>query len=181
MARLRQSLKGAALDAIRGLGVSQPEYEEAKTILETKFGGKRRQLRAYMDQLEGMPPLKGGDVQGFEKFADLVRISVVKLRAEGREGELGEGTLHGVLVKKLGERQVESYSRWLRENKKERSVINFIEWLKEEVKIRVEAIEKWAENLGLVKKERSIRSSLVVVAAVRREGLHVRCAKVIMV
>ena len=69
-----------------------------------------------MDQLEGMPPLKGGDVQGFDKFADLVRISVVKLRAEGREGELGEGTLHGVC-----QRQVESYSRWLRENKKKES------------------------------------------------------------
>ena len=139
MARLRQSLKGTALDANRGLGVSQPEFEEA--ILETKFGGKRRQLHAYMAHLEGMPPFKGGDVQGFEKYADLVRISVVKLRAEGSEGELGEGTLHVVLVKKLGERQVESYSGWLRENEKERSVINFNEWLKEEVKIRVEAKE----------------------------------------
>ena len=40
MARLRQSLTGTALDAIRGLGVSQPEYDEAKAILQFKFGGK---------------------------------------------------------------------------------------------------------------------------------------------
>ena len=86
MARLRQSLKGTALEAIRGLGVSLPEYEEAKEILKTKFGGRRRQLQAYMDQLEAMPSLKGGDVQGFERFADLVRITVVKLQAEGRDG-----------------------------------------------------------------------------------------------
>lgn len=47
-----------------------------------------------MDQLEKMPALRNNDVQGFEKFADLVRITVVKLKAEGRNGELGEGTLH---------------------------------------------------------------------------------------
>ena len=57
-----------------------------------------------MDQLEVMPPLKINDVRGFEKFADLVRISVVKLQADGHVGELGEGTLHGMVVKKLGER-----------------------------------------------------------------------------
>ncbi|CAB4043201.1 Hypothetical predicted protein, partial [Paramuricea clavata] len=141
MARLRQSLKGTALEAIRGLGVSLPEYEEAKEILTTKFGGRRRQLQAYMDQLEAMPSLKGSDVQGFERFADLVRITVVKLQAEGRDGELGEGTLHGLLVKKLAERQVESYSRWLREHKKERSVLSLKDWLKEEVRVRVEAVE----------------------------------------
>ena len=39
MARLRQCLTGNALEAIRGLGVSTPEYEEAKEILITKYGG----------------------------------------------------------------------------------------------------------------------------------------------
>ena len=49
MVRLRQCLYGSALEAIRGLGVSEPEYEKAKEILIAKFGGQRRQLRAYMD------------------------------------------------------------------------------------------------------------------------------------
>ena len=40
MARLRQSLSGAALEAIRGLGVTEPEYNEAKEILQAKFGGE---------------------------------------------------------------------------------------------------------------------------------------------
>ena len=115
MARLRQCLYGSALEAIRGLGVSEPEYEEAKEILIAKFGGQRRQLRAYMDQLERMPQIRNNDVQGFEKFSDLVRITVVKLKAEGRDGELGEGTLHSLLVRKLAEVQVQGYSRWLQE------------------------------------------------------------------
>ena len=152
MARLRQCLFGNALESIRGLGISEPEYEEAKEILQSKFGGQRRQLRAYMDQLEKMASLRRHDVQGFEKFADLVRITVVKLQAEGREGELGEGTLHSLLVKKLTEDQVQKYSRWLQEQSRERSVLCLKDWLKEEVRIQVEAMEM---SYGLVGKEKS--------------------------
>ena len=141
MARLRQSLSGAALEAIRGLGVTEPEYNEAKEILQSKFGGERRKLQAYMDQIEQMPPLKSADVKSFERFADLVRIAVVKLQAEGRDGELGEGTFHSLLVKKLADRRVESYSRWLREHKRDRSVANLREWSNEEVRIQVDAVE----------------------------------------
>lgn len=151
MARLRQSLSGSALEAIRGLGVSEPEYEEAKEILIAKFGGQRRQLQAYMDQLEKMPKMGNNDIQGFEKFADLIRITVVKLRAEGRDGELGEGTLHSLLVKKLAEVQVQGYSRWLQKQSRERSVVSLRDWLKEEVHIRVEAKEM-AHGLSVTEK-----------------------------
>ena len=113
MARLRQSLSGEALTAVRGLGVSSLEYEEAKNILKTKFGGERRQLRAYMDQLESTPQIKPRDINEFERFADLVRVTVVKLKAENHQGELGNGSLHSFLVKKLSDRHLEMYSRWL--------------------------------------------------------------------
>lgn len=56
-----------------------------------------------MDQLEKMPQLKNNDIQEFEKFSDLVGIIVVKLKAEGRNGELGKGKSHSLLVKKLAE------------------------------------------------------------------------------
>ena len=42
MARLRQCLTGNASEAIRGLGVKTPEYEEAKEILKLNYGGARR-------------------------------------------------------------------------------------------------------------------------------------------
>ena len=42
--------------------------------------------------------MRNNDVQRFEKFADLVRITVVKLKAQERDGELKEGTLHSLLV-----------------------------------------------------------------------------------
>ena len=79
MARLRQCLTGNALEAIRGLGVTAPEYEEAKEILKSNYGGARRLLRAYMDQLEQMPLIRSNDIHVLERFADLVRITVVKL------------------------------------------------------------------------------------------------------
>ena len=41
-----------------------------------------------------MPPLRSNDVQSIEQFSDLVCIAVVKLQAEGRGGEVGEGALH---------------------------------------------------------------------------------------
>ena len=133
MARLHPCLFGNALESIRGLRISEPEYEEAKEILQSKFGGQQHQLRAYMDQLEKMAPLRRNDVQGFEKFADLVGITVVKLQAEGCKGELGEGTLHSLLVKKLTEDQVQKYSHCLQEQSRERSVLCLKDWLKEEV------------------------------------------------
>ena len=120
-------------------------------ILIAKFGGQRRQLRAYMDQLERTPQMRNNDVQGFERFADLVRIAVVKLKAEGRDGELGEGTLHSLLVRKLAEVQVQGYSRWLQEQSRVRSVVSLKDWLKEEVRIRVEATEM-AHGLSVMEK-----------------------------
>ncbi|CAB3989002.1 Hypothetical predicted protein, partial [Paramuricea clavata] len=141
MARLRECLSGRALEAIRGLGVSEAEYNEAKDIIQSKFGGERRQLRAYMEELEKTPPLRNNDVSSFDRFTDLVRVTVTKLKAEGRKAELGEGSLHGQLVKKLSGQQVESYSRWLNVHSKTPSVTDLCEWLKKEVAIKMEAVE----------------------------------------
>ena len=140
MARLRQCLTGNALEAIRGLGVPVHEYEEAKEILKTKYGGTRRLLRAYLDQLEQAPPIRSNDIHALEKFVDLVRITVVKLQAERRDGELEDGTLHSMLVKKLPDRRLEN-SRWLNERAIQKSVIAFRDWLKDEVRFRIEAAE----------------------------------------
>ena len=76
-----------------------------------------------MDQLEQMPFIRSSDIHTLERFADLVRISVVKLQAEGRDGELEDGTLHSLLLKKLPESQLENYSCWLHERAREKSVL----------------------------------------------------------
>ena len=73
-----------------------------------------------MDQLEQMPLIRSNDIHALEKFADLVRITVVKLQVEGKDGELGDGTLHSLMVKKLPDRQLENYSRWLNERERKK-------------------------------------------------------------
>ena len=135
MARLRQCLTGSALEAIRGLGVTVHEYEEAKEIFKTNYGG------AYLDQLEQAPLIRSNDIHALEKFVGLIRITVVKLQAERRDGELEDGTLHSLLVKKLTNRQLENYSRWLNERARQKSVIAFRDWLKDEVIFQIEAAE----------------------------------------
>ena len=84
-------------------------------------------------------PIRSNDIHALEKFADLVRITVVKLQAEGKDGELGDGTLHSLMVKKLPDRQLENYSRWVNERAREKSVTTFRDRLKDEVRFRVEA------------------------------------------
>ena len=76
-----------------------------------------------MDKLEQMPFIRSNDIHTLERFADLVRITVVKLQAEGRDGELEDGTLLSLPLKKLPERQLENYSRWLNERAREKSVV----------------------------------------------------------
>ena len=141
MARFRKCLSGRALEAIRGIGVSEAEHVEAKEIIQSKYGGERRQLRAYMEELEKTQPLRNNDVASFDRFTDLVRVTVAKLKAEGREAELGERSLHGQLVKKLSSQQVERYSRWLNMHSQTPSVTNLSDWLKKEVAIKMEAAE----------------------------------------
>ena len=77
-----------------------------------------------MDQIEKMPLLKSNDVQSFERFADPIRIAVVTLQVEELGGELGEGALHSLLLKNFADSQVVSYSSWLREHEKDRSVFS---------------------------------------------------------
>ena len=71
MARFRECLSGRALEAIRGLGVSEAEYIEAKEIIQSKFEGEHRQLRAYMEELEKTQSLRNNDVASFDRFTDL--------------------------------------------------------------------------------------------------------------
>ncbi|MCG7878315.1 MAG: DUF1759 domain-containing protein [Candidatus Thiodiazotropha endolucinida] len=49
--QLRQYLSGEALKVIDSLGHSATAYEAAKERLERKFGGRRRQIALYLEEL----------------------------------------------------------------------------------------------------------------------------------
>lgn len=50
-------------------------------------------LTAYMDQPEKMPLTRSNNIHMLEEFTHLMRITVVKLQAEEKDRELGDGTL----------------------------------------------------------------------------------------
>ena len=54
MLRLESCLEGEAAATVKGLGYSSAAYEAAKTRLNRKYGGNRRQVQAHIDELRKM-------------------------------------------------------------------------------------------------------------------------------
>lgn len=68
--QLRQYLSGDALKVIENLGHSATAYEAAKERLERKYGGKRRQIAIYLEDLEHFRQIRPGNAKDLENFAD---------------------------------------------------------------------------------------------------------------
>ena len=73
--QLRQCLTGEALKAIKSLGYSAVAYETAKERLERKFGGQRRQIALYLEEIDSFKPVRYGNTRDLEKYADLLDIA----------------------------------------------------------------------------------------------------------
>ncbi|MEW8314928.1 MAG: DUF1759 domain-containing protein, partial [Candidatus Thiodiazotropha endolucinida] len=67
--QLRQYVSGDALKVIDSLGHSAAAYEAAKERLERKYGGKRRQIALYLEELEEFPQIRLGHAKDIEDFA----------------------------------------------------------------------------------------------------------------
>ena len=70
--QLRQYLSGEALKAIEGLGHSSFSYEVAKERLERKYGGRRRKVMMYLDELDNSKPIREDHPKDVERFSDLL-------------------------------------------------------------------------------------------------------------
>ena len=79
MIRWKACLEGKAEEAIAELGFSAEAYEEAKEK-KGKFGGDRRQIQNYLDELRTMAPLQERNIGEVEKFTDIFVNTVVMLK-----------------------------------------------------------------------------------------------------
>ena len=61
--QLRQYLFGDALKVIDSLGHSATAYEAAKDRLERKYGGKRRQIAIYLEELDQFRQIRQGNAR----------------------------------------------------------------------------------------------------------------------
>ena len=108
--QLRQYLSGEALKSIeKNLGHSSTAYEAAKSRLERKYGGTRRQIAIYLEELENFKPIHTGYAKDIEKFADLLDVAVVNLKEAGRFEELANGSLYLKLQRKVPESMLARY------------------------------------------------------------------------
>ena len=139
--QLRQCLAGEALKAIENLGHSATAYHTAKERLEWKFGGHRRQIALYMEEVDSFRPICPGNQKELEKFADLLDITIVNLKEANRSEELNDGLLYLKLQKKLPTSMLSTYHRWIFEKQKSESVESLREWVLQEAEFQTKALE----------------------------------------
>ena len=101
--QLRQYVSGEALQTIESLGHSATAYEAAKERLERKYGGRRRQIAVYLEDLENFKQVRSGNARDLEQLADLLDIAIINLKEAGHFHELGDGSLYNKLQRKLSE------------------------------------------------------------------------------
>ena len=130
--QLRQCLSGEALNVIENLGHSATAYEAAKERLERRYGGKRRQVAIYLEDLDKFHQIRPGNAQDLEQFADLLEIAIMNLEDADHHNELGDGYLYCKLRTKLTESMLAKYHRWVFETKTPESVIALKTWVFEE-------------------------------------------------
>ena len=123
------------------MGHPSNAYEAAKDRLERKYGGMRRQIATYLMDLQQFRPIRPVNARDMEKFAELLDIAIINLREAGQHQELGDGTLHTKLQRKLPEAMLARYHRWIFENKMPESVVTLRTWVIQESEFQTIASE----------------------------------------
>ncbi|CAG2212808.1 unnamed protein product [Mytilus edulis] len=85
--QLRQYVEGEALQVIENLEHSAVAYDAATERLERKYGGQRRQITLYIEELENFKHMREGIAKDIEHFADLLDIAVVNLKEAESQNE----------------------------------------------------------------------------------------------
>ena len=134
--QLRQHLSGEALKVIENLGHSAPAYEAAKSRLERKFGGQRRQMARYLQELDEFKPIREGQCKDVEEFADILDVAIINFKEAGRTEELGHGSLYIKLQQKMTESMVAQFHRWVHEHQKQEGVEALHEWAIQEAEFQ---------------------------------------------
>ena len=156
--QLRQYVSGEALQTIESLGHSATAYAAAKERLGRKYGGKRRQIAIYMEDLENFKQVRSGNAKDLEKFADLLDIALINLKEAGQDHELGDGSLYTKLQRKLSESMLARYHRWVFENSVTESVAALQQWVIQEAEFQTIAAETMHGLTGKTDSQQPVRS-----------------------
>ena len=95
----------------------------------------------HIDELENFKPIRVDHPKDQEKFADLLDIAVINLKEENRIEELGNGTFYRKLLKKMPERMITQYQRWVFDKEKKENVENLRSFVIQEAEFQIAAAE----------------------------------------
>ena len=109
--------------------------------MERRFGGMRRQVAIYLEDLDKFQQIRPGNAHDLERFADLLGIAIMNLKEAGHHNELGDGYLYGKLRTKLTESMLAKYHRWIFETQTPESVVALKTWVFEESAFQIIASE----------------------------------------
>ena len=99
---LRSLLEHTALDAISGLSLTGPNYHEAISILEKRFGNKQRIISKHMDALMNLEAVtSSNNLKALRRLYDQVELHTRSLKSLGVESSSYGGLLASVLLNKL--------------------------------------------------------------------------------
>ena len=146
--QLKKYLSGEALAAVESLGHSAEAYEAAKSRLERKFGGQRRQINLPLEELDQFRPIRPGNAKDLDRLADLLDVIVINLKEAGRKEELGNGSLNMKVQKKMTSTMLANYNRWVFERKKVECVETLREWIIQEAEFQTVAAETLCGLIG---------------------------------
>jgi len=67
--QLKNYLSGEVLKSVESLGHSGEAYEAAKSRLERKYGGQRRKINLYTEELDLFRPIRSGNAKTREAWS----------------------------------------------------------------------------------------------------------------
>ncbi|XP_065177331.1 uncharacterized protein LOC135807824 [Sycon ciliatum] len=134
-------MRGEPLRAIDSFGYSAAAYNAAKALLLRKYGGERRRIAIYLEEIEAMRPVRHGKAKDLEQFSELLAVAVVNLEDAGRAAELGAGSFYTTLLRKLDEQIVVRYHRWRYDRSLAESVHGLLEFCTLEADFLITASE----------------------------------------
>ena len=99
---LRSMVSGTALEAISGLTLTAPNYDEAVQILQKRFGNKQLIINKHMEQLLNVDNVSSQhDVKGLRHLHNAIESNVRSLKSLGIAAESYGSLLASVLMTKL--------------------------------------------------------------------------------
>ena len=93
-----------------------------------------------------------------EELADLLEITVIKLKEADQHYELGNSSLYSKLQKKLPESMLARYHRWIFESRINESVVAYKKWVFQESQFQTIASEMVHGVTGVIENNQPTHS-----------------------